>query len=158
MPGVKHREKERHHHMAKDQPREIVTELCFGPPERRHFIVDAVQQLSIPDKAKGKHKNKRYDECDQEFFPVHGRGSTAARPMLSIQKTAAENRLILQTGNVTVANERRPQFAFAVCFPSLNLEIENADAPARFALISATVTRADHDPAPGFLFAAKINH
>src|SRR5258708_21256752 len=130
MPGVKHREKECHHDMAKNQPREIVTKVRFTPPKRRYLAVDTVQQLSVPDKAKGKHKNERYDECDQEFFTVHGRGSTAARPTLSIQKTAAENRLILQTGNVTVADECRPQFAFAVCFPPLNLEIENADAPA----------------------------
>src|SRR5437588_8813183 len=144
MTRVKHCQKERHHDMAKDQPREIVTEVRFGPPKQWHFIVDAVQQLSVPDKAKGKHKNERYDECDQEFLPVHGRGSTAAGPMLSIQKTAAENRLILQTRNVTVANECRSQFAFAVCFPSLNLEIENADAPSRFALINSAVTRANH--------------
>src|SRR3989440_7288586 len=71
MTRIKHCQKERHHDMAKDQPRKIVTKVRFGPPKCWHFIVDAVQKLSVPDKAKGKHKNERYDECDEEFFPVH---------------------------------------------------------------------------------------
>src|SRR5713101_7607888 len=56
------------------------------------------------------------------------------------------------------ADESRPQFAFSVCFPPLNLEIENADTESRLALINAAVACADHHPVPGFLFAAKINH
>lgn len=71
MTRVKHCQKERHYDMAKDQPREIVTEVRFGPPKRRYFAMHAVQKLPVPDKAKGKHKNERYDECDEEFFPVH---------------------------------------------------------------------------------------
>src|SRR5436853_3823285 len=71
MTRVKHCQKERHHDMAKDQPREIVTKVRFGPPKRGHFHVGAVHQLPVPDKAKAKDKNEHYDECDQEFYPVH---------------------------------------------------------------------------------------
>src|SRR5205085_11003795 len=71
MASAKHGQKERHHHMAKDQPREIVTEVRFRPPQRRHFAMHAVQKLPVPDKAKAKHKNECYDERDEEFFPVH---------------------------------------------------------------------------------------
>ena len=71
ISSAEHRQKERHHDVAEDQPREIVTEVCFGPPKHWHFIVHAVQKLPVPDEAKGKHKNERCDECNEEFFPVH---------------------------------------------------------------------------------------
>jgi hypothetical protein len=45
--------------------------LCFGSPKRGHFLMHAMHQIAVPDESKHKEENKRCDECDKEFFPVH---------------------------------------------------------------------------------------
>src|SRR5207248_725842 len=77
---------------------------------------------------------------------------------LSIQNTADALDLILEAGNVTVADEGRPQLALSVWFAVLDFKIKNAYAIARFALINAPITCADHDAVPGLFFAADIDH
>src|SRR5947209_15187525 len=82
---------------------------------------------------------------------------TATRAM-SIQMRCASFWSILQTGNVPVPDERRPQFAVSVRFAVLNFKIENAHPVTRFALINTAVARANHHPIPSFLFASYVNH
>src|SRR6266404_7200655 len=77
---------------------------------------------------------------------------------LSIQNTADALDLILEAGNMTVADEGRPQLALSVWFAALDFEIKNADPVARFALINAAVTCANHDAIPGLFLASEINH
>src|SRR6266566_2179939 len=69
--GIKEGEKERHHSVTEDQPREVTAEVCFGPPKRWHFIMDVMHQVSEPDEAKDEDKNPGCDESEEEFFPVH---------------------------------------------------------------------------------------
>src|SRR5207249_10571351 len=60
--------KERHHDVAKNQPRKIVAKVCFGPPKHGHFIMDAMHKMPVPNESKHKEKNKGCDECDEEFL------------------------------------------------------------------------------------------
>src|SRR6266481_723767 len=77
---------------------------------------------------------------------------------LSIQNMADALDLILEAGNMTVADEGRPQLALTVWSAVLDFEIKNADSIARFALIDAAVTCANHDAIPGLFLASEINH
>src|SRR5690349_2820232 len=77
---------------------------------------------------------------------------------MSIQNAARAVPSVLQTGNVAVTDECRPQFALAVRFPVLDFEIENADTIARFSLINPAIARTDHHAVAGLLLASDINH
>src|SRR5437016_3810960 len=68
ISSAEHRQKERHHDVAEDQPREIVTEVCFGPPKHWHFIVHAVQKLPVPDEAKANIKTNAAMNAMKNFF------------------------------------------------------------------------------------------
>src|SRR6266542_2629955 len=48
-----------------------IANIRFGPPKHRHFIMDVVHKLPVPEKSKHEDENKCCDECDKEFFPVH---------------------------------------------------------------------------------------
>src|SRR5919197_4061996 len=58
---------------------------------------------------------------------------------------------------MSVADERRPQFAVVV-FRARDFEIEHADSVARLPLVNTAVARTDHDTVARFLFASEINH
>ena len=78
--------------------------------------------------------------------------------VVDLNLEATSTALLLQSGYLAVTNKRWMQLRFSVCLPALNLEVENTDAVALFALINAAVARADHDALPGLFFPTEINH
>ena len=49
----------------------MTAKVCFGPPKRWDFIMDAMHKVSVPEESKYEDKNERCKECEEEFFRVH---------------------------------------------------------------------------------------
>src|SRR5947207_2565116 len=77
---------------------------------------------------------------------------SASRPYLFMRLVLAQPR------DMPVTDECWTEPGFKCLTGRRKLEIENADAVTRFAAISSSVARADHDPVIGPLFASEINH
>jgi len=57
--------------VSENEGREVIAKISFGSPQRRHFLMRAVHELSVPKKAKQKDETESCDKCDEEFFPIH---------------------------------------------------------------------------------------
>ena len=63
-----------------------------------------------------------------------------------------------QARNPAIADEDRTDLGVAALGWWRHFEIENADAETLFTVVSATVTRSEHDALFRSLFPAQINH
>src|SRR5215472_10895834 len=71
VASTQQREKERHDELAERKPSEVALKVGFRSQKRRHFPMRVMHQHGVPKEAEHEQDNKRRDEREEEFFPVH---------------------------------------------------------------------------------------
>src|SRR4029077_3698823 len=118
----------------------VTVKVGLGSPERGCLHIGALHQHAVPDELKQKDEHESGKKRDKTSFVIHVAVVTGVlfgcrcKRRSDLTVPTDRHRLFLQARKVTVTDKGRMQFSVSI-YPALNLEIEYADAVARFALI-----------------------